>query len=104
MGVSVKGPGAPHCSRAPCQSTLGESELDESTIRTLIERVRRGEGGAFEALYDHFAPRLYSYFYHRAGGRAELAEKLTEALFSGLIARLQTDEDRGSSFQAWLYR
>jgi RNA polymerase sigma-70 factor, ECF subfamily len=73
-------------------------------VQALVARAQRGDGEAFGALYEHFAPKLYSYFHCRVQGDGPLAEDLTEDVFAKVIVKLHTYRDRGIPFGAWLYR
>jgi RNA polymerase sigma-70 factor, ECF subfamily len=69
----------------------------------LVERARSGDGAAFAALYDLFAPRLYRFFRFRAA-TAEAAEDLTQRVFLKMIEQLHSYEQRGIPFAAWVFR
>lgn len=71
--------------------------------RELVERVRRGDGDAYEALVERYGGRLHNMLLHLAGGDAELAGELVQEAFVHAYARL--DRFAGaSSFYTWLYR
>jgi RNA polymerase sigma-70 factor (ECF subfamily) len=67
----------------------------------LVERVRRGDRQAFEALYRRFFPRIYRFVQKRMGNRADVEETVQEifiAAFSSLGGY------RGEApFGAWVY-
>lgn len=69
---------------------------------TLVERARR-EPTAFGQLYERYVDRVYSYIYHRVGN-AQDAEDLTARTFYRALDKLDTYEDRGLPFSAWLFR
>ncbi len=69
----------------------------------LVERARSGDGAAFAALYDVFAPRIYRFFRFRVSA-AELAEDLTQRVFLKMIEQLPNYEQRGIPFAAWVFR
>ena len=52
--------------------------------RQLIERLRRGDPAAFDALYDQHRARIFS-FLARMTGRRELAEDLVQETFLRLV-------------------
>jgi RNA polymerase sigma-70 factor (ECF subfamily) len=68
----------------------------------LIERAR-SEPAAFGELYERYVDRVYSYIYHRVGN-AQDAEDLTARTFYRALDKLDTYEDRGLPFSAWLFR
>ena len=68
----------------------------------LVERARV-EPEAFGQLYELYVDRVYSYIYHRVGNVQE-AEDLTARTFYRALEKLDTYEDRGLPFSAWLFR
>jgi RNA polymerase sigma-70 factor (ECF subfamily) len=68
----------------------------------LVARARR-DPGAFGQLYERYVDRVYSYVYHRVGN-AQDAEDLTARTFYRALDKLDTYEDRGLPFSAWLFR
>jgi RNA polymerase sigma-70 factor, ECF subfamily len=70
--------------------------------RQLVERVRAGDGTAFEALYRQHATRLYNLATRMVGSRAD-ADDLLQDIF--LIAYRKIGSFRGeSTLGTWLYR
>ena len=68
----------------------------------LVERVRSGDGSAFEALYRQHATRLYNLANRMVGSRAD-ADDLLQDIF--LIAYRKLGSFRGeSTLGTWLYR
>ena len=68
----------------------------------LVERARK-EPAAFGRLYERYVDRVYSYIYHRVGNVQD-AEDLTARTFYRALDRLDTYEDRGLPFAAWIFR
>jgi RNA polymerase sigma-70 factor, ECF subfamily len=68
----------------------------------LVERAR-SDPAAFGQLYERYVDRVYSYIYHRVGNVQE-AEDLTARTFYRALDKLDTYEDRGLPFSAWLFR
>jgi RNA polymerase sigma-70 factor (ECF subfamily) len=68
----------------------------------LVERAARGDEGAFGALYDAFAPRIYRFFRYRVSDAT--AEDLTQKVFLKMIEQLPNYESRGVPFGAWVFR
>jgi RNA polymerase sigma-70 factor (ECF subfamily) len=68
----------------------------------LVERIRSGDQGAFEALYRQHATRLYNLASRMTGGQAE-ADDLLQDVF--LLAYRKIGSFRGeSTLGTWLYR
>lgn len=68
----------------------------------LIARARTVPA-AFGKLYERYVDRIYSYVFHRVGN-AQDAEDLTARTFYRALDKLDTYEDRGFPFSAWLFR
>jgi len=68
----------------------------------LVERIRGGDGSAFEALYRQHATRLYNLASRMTGAKGE-ADDLLQDIF--LLAYRKIGSFRGeSSLGTWLYR
>lgn len=69
--------------------------------RELLARLRRGDEGAFDLLYDAYRPRVFS-FLVRLSKRRELAEELVQETFLRLARRAEgLAED--TVLRAWLF-
>ncbi|MEM7533471.1 MAG: sigma-70 family RNA polymerase sigma factor [Chloroflexota bacterium] len=68
----------------------------------LIERAKQ-DSNAFGELYERYVDRIYAYIYHRVGN-AQDAEDLTARTFYRALNKLESYEDRGLPFSAWLFR
>jgi RNA polymerase sigma-70 factor (ECF subfamily) len=72
-----------------------------SEAQELVERLRRGESAAFDAIYEQHRARIFS-FLARLTGRRELAEELVQEVFLRLCRfapRLAPD----TQIALWLY-
>ena len=78
------------------------SKSEQAEEATLIENART-DPAAFGELYERYVDRIYAYIYHRVGNTQE-AEDLTARTFYRALDRLETYEDRGLPFSAWLFR
>ena len=58
---------------------------------------------AFGALYERYVDRIDSYVYHRVGNTHD-AQDLTSRTFYRALSHLDTYQDKGFPFSAWLYR
>ena len=77
--------------------------MPDDTTNDLVVRAQGGDGAAFAALYDAFAPRVFRFFRFRVAS-AELAEDLTQRVFVKMIEQLPKYESRGIPFAAWVFR
>jgi len=77
--------------------------MSEDEIQLLVQRAQGGDGAAFAALYDVFAPRLFRFFRFRVSA-AEAAEDLTQRVFLKMIEQLPNYQSRGVPFAAWVFR
>ncbi len=75
---------------------------DNENEAALVERART-DPTAFGQLYELYVDRVYSYIYHRVGNVQD-AEDLTARTFYRALEKLDTYEDRGLPFSAWLFR
>ncbi len=67
--------------------------------------VRAGEGDseAFGVLYERYIGRIYNYIYYRTGNAYD-AEDLTARVFFRAMHHIDSYQNRGLPFSAWLYR
>ncbi len=77
----------------------GSPHGDEAT---LVAQARH-DPAAFGVLYERYVERIYAYIYHRVGNVQE-TEDLTARTFYRALDKLDTYEDRGLPFSAWLFR
>jgi RNA polymerase sigma-70 factor (ECF subfamily) len=67
----------------------------------LVERVRNGDGAAFDALYRRYFSRIFRFLDRRLGNRADVEETVQE-VFINLFSSL--DGFRGEApFAAWVF-
>jgi len=76
----------------------------EEELGGLVELAKAGDREAFGLLYQHLAPKVYSYFYHHLAGQSALAEDLAEDVFLNVLRRLESYTDHGLPFSAWIFR
>lgn len=69
----------------------------------LVKRASKGDGTAFRALYEHFAPLIYRFALFRVRNASD-AEDITQRVFVKVIEALPRYEDRGLPFGAWMFR
>jgi RNA polymerase sigma-70 factor (ECF subfamily) len=79
----------------------GADDELEAAERALVDALRRGDRAAFDAVYDRFRARLFSFLARLSGDRA-LAEDLTQETFVRL-ARKATELAPDTRLRAWLF-
>ena len=68
----------------------------------LVERVRRGEPAAFDALVTRYMRRAFAVGYRLLGNRED-AEDLVQETFIAVLSKIDTFE-RGRAFSPWFFR
>ncbi len=74
----------------------------DTEIRRLVEEAQRGDGKAFQAIYEHFSPRIYSFLFRLLGSRDE-ADDVAQQTFLIALRQLGTLRDPGQA-ESWIYR
>lgn len=77
--------------------------MDRSQDEAALIAQAKEDREAFGALYERYAGKIYSYIYYRTGNPAD-AEDLTARVFVRALQKIESYEDRGHAFSAWLYR
>ena len=86
----------------PVRSEVEPPEDERAIESALVARAKK-DTQAFGELYERYVDRIYSYVYSRVQN-AEDAEDLTARIFYRSLDRLDSYEDRGLPFGAWLFR
>jgi RNA polymerase sigma-70 factor (ECF subfamily) len=73
-----------------------------SVVQERLVRAKQGDAAAFGFLYDTFLDQIYRFVYVRVGNRED-AEDVAEQVFLAAFKGIVSYEDRGVSFEAWLY-
>ncbi|HZD11464.1 MAG TPA: sigma-70 family RNA polymerase sigma factor [Candidatus Binatia bacterium] len=73
--------------------------MDESTV---IKQAK-SDKEAFGRLYERYVDKIFNYIYYRTGNERD-AEDLTARVFFRAMQHIESYEDRGFPFSAWLYR
>ncbi len=68
-----------------------------------LDNAVQGDAEAFSILYERYVTRIYNYIYYRTGNPYD-AEDLTERVFLRALGHIQSYNNRGVPFSAWLYR
>src|ERR671937_223545 len=58
----------------------------ESRIRELVVAAQQGDREAFGRLYEHFAPKLYGYFYYRLNRQPLLVDHIRAQSKAGVVS------------------
>ena len=88
---------------APLSASRGaESAVAEADEAGLVERVRRGDAAAFDALVGRYMRRAYAVAY-RVMGQKEDAEDLVQESFLAVLQRIETFQ-AGRAFAPWFFR
>ncbi len=75
----------------------------DQTVEALLVNQARHDPDAFGRLYERYVDKIYAYIFHRVGSPQD-AEDLTARTFYKALEKLDSYEDRGLPFSAWLYR
>ncbi len=84
------------------EDATGAQMLPTNDEAQLVIQARL-DPAAFGVLYERYIDRIYAYIYHRVGN-AQDTEDLTARTFYRALDKLDTYEDRGLPFSAWLFR
>jgi len=77
--------------------------LPENIDDTELAKASQGDTEAFSVLYERYVVRIYNYIYYRTGSTAD-AEDLTARVFYRALGHIQSSQNQGVPFSAWLYR
>lgn len=77
--------------------------MTDASDTQILERAILGDAEAFSELYERYIARIYNYIYYRTGSTHD-AEDLTERVFLRALGHIQSYDNRGVPFSAWLYR
>jgi RNA polymerase sigma-70 factor (ECF subfamily) len=82
--------------------TPAERERDVQTATLLVDRARRGDRRAFDALVARYRPRILALALHLTGSESE-ADDVAQEVFLSAYRALPSFEGR-SQFFTWVYR
>jgi RNA polymerase sigma-70 factor, ECF subfamily len=85
------------------EQTVEQLAAAPAADEAALVELARTDPVAFGQLYERYVDRVYSYIYHRVGNVQD-AEDLTARTFYRALDKLETYEDRGLPFSAWLFR
>ncbi len=69
----------------------------------LLKRARQNDSAAWSQIYELYYPRIYAFMLTRVRD-GMLAEDLAADVFVNALRAIETYEERGLVFAAWLYR
>ena len=76
--------------------------MEPQRLRATIAEAKAGSAGAYEALLDEYARRLYGYFRRSTGSHHDAEDMLGE--LSLRLVRTLKDYDHRGRFEPWLFR
>jgi RNA polymerase sigma-70 factor (ECF subfamily) len=82
---------------------MNEVDLSELPDAELITRAKRGETESFGQLYERYVDQIFRYVRTRVSDDQD-AEDLTENIFVRSYESLETYEERGWAYSAFLYQ
>lgn len=74
--------------------------MDTEQLKTLIDKCKAGQAGAFDRLIALYSDRCFGFFY-RLSGHRQTAEDLLSELFIKLVEKIGSWE--GGSFDNWIF-
>jgi RNA polymerase sigma-70 factor, ECF subfamily len=86
----------------PLAGSLPAPSSVEDDEHGLVERVRRGDPGAFDALVSRYMRRAFAVAYRLLGNRED-AEDLVQETFMAVLRKIDSFE-RGRAFSPWFFR
>src|SRR5437867_7578381 len=87
-------PGLGHLYNRPC--------MEPHELGRLVEKARKGDRDAFQAIYEHFVKRIYNFLFRMVGSAHE-AEDLTQQTFLHALQQLGTLRNI-KQIESWMYR
>lgn len=82
---------------------MTEERESKTADASLIARAQGGDAEAFGRLYERYVTQIYRYLRSRVGNNRD-AEDLTEAVFIRSFEALDSYEERGYPYSAFLYQ
>ena len=84
------------------QAQAGSSNSTEDET-ALVERARKLDDEAWQAIFEQHYPRLYAYLYYRVGN-ADVAEDLCGEVFERAVKNIRRFKPRDGGLGGWLTR
>ena len=81
---------------------MNKANYQNKDDAALMSRIRTGDTGAFDILYNRYSIRLLNYFFKMLGGDEELAQDFLQSLFLKIIDNPGQYKKR-YNFQSWIF-
>lgn len=81
---------------------MKNNQYQDTDDAMLMSRIRLGDTGAFDELYNRYSNRLLHYFYRMLGGNEDLAQDFLQTLFMKLVEKPQRFK-KGYNFKSWVF-
>ncbi len=78
-------------------------DLLKTNFNKEAEKLKNGDNKAAEKIFNHFGPKIFSFFMVRTSHR-ETAEDLTQEVFLKLINKIDTFDNALGNFAAWFWQ
>src|SRR5258708_3815974 len=76
----------------------------QRTEYRLLQKTQKGDKDAFGKLYLHYLDSMYRYIFFRVNQQQEIAEDLTQTVFTKAWQHIATFHPKKGNFRAWLYK
>ena len=81
---------------------MKNNQYQDTDDAMLMSRIRLGDTGAFDELYNRYSNRLLHYFYRMLGGNEDLAQDFLQTLFMKVVEKPQRFK-KGYNFKSWVF-
>ena len=81
---------------------MKNNQYQDTDDAMLMSRIRLGDTGAFDELYNRYSNRLLHYFYRMLGGNEDLAQDFLQTLYMKLVEKPQRFK-KGYNFKSWVF-
>lgn len=76
---------------------------DQNDINKLAARLKKGDSGAGEELFNHFATPMYRFFLARTSQK-ETAQDLMQECFVRMLGHINQFDEKQGNFNSWFWR
>jgi RNA polymerase sigma-70 factor (ECF subfamily) len=81
---------------------LERNKYKISNEAQLMSRIRSGDTGAFDELYNRYSQRLLHYFFKMLGGDEDRVQDFLQSLFLKIVDKPQQFK-KGYNFKSWIF-
>jgi len=78
--------------------TLGRKDDGDTGERQLVDRMRKGDSGAFDAYFNEYFPRLYRFVLPRVGSDPQATEDICQEVMVRAMRRIDSYRGEASLF------